>query len=167
MAKNPQVILPGRYMVVARSLILLIKEDRVLLQKAPPTKKIWANYFNGLGGHVEQHEDILSSAKRELKEEAGVECSDLSLRGMVTIEVDAQQGILMFVFSGSKVIGELENSSEGQLEWQEISRLESLPIVEDVPFLVRMLNQDNRMFFGHYSYDETGKLIPVFTYQPD
>jgi 8-oxo-dGTP diphosphatase len=167
MRNNPQIILPGRYVMVSRSLILLIKEDHVLLQKASPTKKIWAGFYNGLGGHVEKQEDILSSAKRELMEEAGVQCSDLHLRGMVTIEVQDQQGILMFVFSGSNVLGKLQNSIEGQLEWIEIQKMESLPIVEDVPFLVHMLIDDKRLFFGHYSYDENGKLVPVFTYQTE
>jgi hypothetical protein len=39
MKNNPQIILQGRYMMVARSLILLIKEKKVLLIKAPQTKK--------------------------------------------------------------------------------------------------------------------------------
>lgn len=161
---NPQKILSDRYMFVCRSLILLIDDNKVLLQKAAPTKKIWAGFYNGLGGHVESGEDILSSASRELMEEAGIKCTDLHLRGIVAIDVEDKQGIMMFVFTGSKIDGELQSSDEGTLEWIYIDQIDQLPIVEDVPFLVKMIQSDNRIFYGHYSYDQNGKLIPRFTY---
>ena len=92
---NPQIILPGRYSFVARTLPLLLREEKVLMQKAPLTKKIWAGHYNGIGGHIENGEDVLSSARRELWEESGLECTDLHLCGVVTIEVQPSQGILM------------------------------------------------------------------------
>jgi 8-oxo-dGTP diphosphatase len=165
MTNNPQIILPGRYQMVVRTLILLVKENQVLLQKAPLTKKIWAGFYNGLGGHVESNEDVLSSAKRELLEEAGIQCPDLSLRGVITIEVEEKQGILLFVFSGQTIQGTLQPSDEGLLEWVDIAKLKTLPIVEDVPILLEMLLHDQLPFFGHYSYTEAGKLITQFNFQ--
>jgi len=50
MGVNPQKILANRYTVVARTLILLFDGDCVLLQKGSASKKIWAGYYNGLGG---------------------------------------------------------------------------------------------------------------------
>lgn len=161
---NPQKILADRYMFVCRSLILLINGGKVLLQKAAPTKKIWAGFYNGLGGHIEFGEDILSSASRELLEEASIRCSDLHLCGIVAIDVEEKQGIMMFVFTGSKIEGKLHGSDEGTLEWVNIDEIGKLPIVEDVPFLVKMIRSDNRIFNGHYSYDSNGKLIPTFNY---
>lgn len=165
--KNPQVILPDRYMFVARSLILLVKENRVLLQKAAPTKKIWAGFYNGFGGHIENGEDVLASAKRELMEEAGIDCPDLYLCGIVTIEVNEKQGIMMFVFSGTEISGTLTGSSEGKPEWIDIDKVKDLTVVEDVPFLVEMILKEKRLFIGHYSYDGSGKLITGFDFQPD
>jgi len=164
---NPQKILADRYMFVCRSLILLINDGKVLLQKAAPTKKIWAGFYNGLGGHVESGEDVLSSASRELEEEAGIKCKDLHLCGIVAIDVEEKQGIMMFVFTGSKIDGELQGSAEGTLEWIRIDQIDELPIVEDVPFLVKMIQSDRRIFNGHYSYDQNGKLIPRFNYSID
>ena len=161
---NPQVILPNRYMFVCRSLILLIKDQKVLLQKGAATKKIWPGKYNGLGGHIESGENVFDSAKRELKEEAGVACLDLSLRGMVTIEVKENQGILMFVFSGKSILGEIKNSEEGSLEWIDFESLKSIPVVEDVPMLVEKIEKEKLIFYGHYSYDQCGKLVYEFTH---
>ena len=41
--------------------------------------------YNGLGGKLEPREDVLSGARRELREEATLEATRLSLRGTSTI----------------------------------------------------------------------------------
>jgi 8-oxo-dGTP diphosphatase len=164
MSKNPQVILSGRYMMVTRTLTLLFRPGQVLLQKASPNKRIWANHYNGLGGHVENAEDIFSSAKRELFEESGLECSDLTLRGVITIEVQESQGILLFIFSGQEFSGQLRASDEGNLEWIDLDKIGLLPVVEDIPNLVKMLTEEKSLFFGHYAYDVAGKLVATFNY---
>ena len=164
MEKNPQKIIPGRYHVVPRTLILLFKDDQVLLQKGAASKKIWAGKYNGLGGHVERGEDILSSARRELLEEAGVECKDLHLSGTVTIDVDGFEGILMFVFSGQVVQGKIRSSEEGVLEWIKINSINQIPVVEDILMLIGKIRgtQPSGLFHGHYAYDEQGKLKTNF-----
>jgi 8-oxo-dGTP diphosphatase len=160
---NPQKILSGRYQVVPRTLILVIDNGKVLLQKGAQTKKLWAGLYNGLGGHVERGEDILTSAKRELYEEAGITCRELKLAGMVTIDVHENDGILMFVFSGRKPEGVVRGSIEGNPEWIEISKINDLSLVEDIPMMIdKLLKNNNELFFGHYAYDEQGKLIATF-----
>lgn len=164
MSRNPQKILTGRYHVVPRSLILVFSGNRVLLQKGSKQKKIWANLYNGFGGHVERGEDVLSSARREFSEETGLSCTDLHLRGTVMIDVNDDEGILMFVFSGELVEGNICASEEGIPEWIEVTRIGELPVVEDIPILMDKLKKmaGNKLFHGHYSYDEMGKLTAVF-----
>ena len=167
MNKNPQKIIKDRYQVVPRSLILVFQHGKVLLQKGAPTKKIWAGRYNGLGGHVEKGEDVLSSAKRELFEEAGIQCEDLRLFGMVAIDVEQEQGILMFVFSGKQVTGTIVLSDEGTLEWVDLQKVKSLPVVEDIPLILDLIgkHQSGDLFFGHYSYDSDGRLVAKFNHQ--
>src|SRR5204863_7182525 len=40
--------------------------------------------FNGLGGKLEANEDIVSGMRREIREEAGIECVSLDLRGTIS-----------------------------------------------------------------------------------
>ena len=167
MAKNPQKLIQGRYNVVPRTLILIRENKMVLLQKGSATKKIWAGLYNGLGGHVERGEDLLTSAKRELCEEAGITCDDLKMVGSVMIDVDGTQGILMCVFSGKRPTGEIRASEEGPVEWVEEENVSSLPVVEDIPLILNLLKEqaEGQLFFGHYSYDVSGKLEANFSLQ--
>lgn len=164
MTKNPQKLIAGRYHVVPRTLIFIFDNDRVLLQKGALQKKIWAGLYNGLGGHVEKGEDVLSSARRELLEEAGIECPDLQLHGTVMIDVNELEGILMFIFSGHHPRGVVRGSEEGTPEWVRLDQVGELPVVEDIPMIIEKVLQpkEARPFFGHYSYDEIGKLKAVF-----
>lgn len=165
MAHNPQKILEGRYQVVPRSILFLISDGKVLLQKGRADKKIYPGLFNGIGGHIERGEDVISSASRELKEETGLSCSDLKLAGTIAIDVTENAGILLFVFTGSAITGELTQSDEGTLHWLEIDQLQKLEVVEDVPELVANAQRfidTGRLFFGKYLYDEQGKRITTW-----
>lgn len=160
MGVNPQKILQNRYQVVARTLILLLDGDRVLLQKGSETKKIWAGFYNGLGGHIERAEDVFSAARREILEESGLTVTDLRLNGVVTIDVEPEQGICMFVLSAREYHGSLRSSDEGKLEWIPIADLNLINCVEDIPLLIPRI-VTNKFFSLQYLYDANGKLKVV------
>ena len=75
---------------------------------------------NGLGGKVEVDEDIMSSARREIHEEAGLDAVDLQLRGTVTFSDfgPSREQWLIFVFVVKHWTGEqVHANDEGTLEW--------------------------------------------------
>lgn len=162
MTSIPQVILPNRYQVVARTIIFIFLDGKVLLQKGSLSKKINPGLWNGLGGHIERSEDVLSAARRELIEEAGISCSNLQLRGTIVIDVNENEGILLFVFSGSDITGKVTSSEEGALEWFELDNLPSDEIVDDVPTLISTIFEGTRrksLFSLLYTYDNDGNRI--------
>jgi 8-oxo-dGTP diphosphatase len=112
--------------------------------------------FNGLGGHMEADEDVATCMKREIREEAGIECLSMKLRGTInwTGFGPSGQDWLAFVFLIDRFEGTpLAKNEEGPLEWVEVERLDTLPMWEgDRHFLPLVFDSDPRIFHGYMPY---------------
>ncbi len=165
MPKSDQGALSGRYSLIPRTLTFLRRNDEVLLIKGAPHKRLWAHKYNGVGGHVERGEDVLTAARREVREETGLDVQRLHLCGTVTIDPGEDTGILVFVYRGEYEGGEIVASREGSLEWVPLAQQEEYALVEDLPLLLGRIfggENDGELFSGHYEYDGEGHLITRF-----
>ncbi len=113
--------------------------------------------YNGLGGKMLADEDIVSCLKREIKEEAGIDCLDILLRGTINWTGFGPDGEdwLGFIFIVTKFKGEpYKENEEGTLAWHRVDQLENLPMWEGDRFFLPMLfDQDSRTFHGYMPYD--------------
>lgn len=165
MPKSEQGITLDRFMVIPRTLIFVTRADQVLLIKGAPAKRLWANLYNGIGGHIEPGEDALSAARRELAEETGLQALDLRQVGTIFIDAGQPVGILLLVFRGRYAGGEVVASSEGQLEWVPLARLEDYPLVADLRLLlprVLAMQPGEPPFAARSFYDEHDQQQLVF-----
>lgn len=169
MNANEQGARRDRYHVIPRTLIFLTSTnpetgaEEVLLLKGAPTKRLWANKYNGLGGHVEADEDIYAAARREVGEEAGLQVSQLTLRGIVNINTGRDEnglrpGVMMFVFVGKSQEHQIHSTREGAPEWVPIHEISQYPLVDDLYEVLPRALAKGQLFYGHYWPDETGKM---------
>jgi len=112
--------------------------------------------YNGLGGKMDRDEDVVAAMRREIHEEAGLECQRLLLRGTVSWPGFGKEGEDWFGFifridawSGTPY----EVNDEGTLEWVAIDQLLKLPLWEgDRYFLPLVFEQTARQFHGIMPY---------------
>jgi 8-oxo-dGTP diphosphatase len=148
-----------RYQVIPRVLVFVLNGGDVLLLKGAPDKRIWADRYNGVGGHVEPGEDVYAAAMRETREETGLEVQALRFEGLVNIDVRADTGIMLAVFTARSASRETVPSAEGTLEWVPLEALDRYDLVQDIPVLLsRILDRAAGAppFFARYWYAGDG-----------
>ena len=166
MPETEQGVNLDRYMLVPRTLIILTREDTVLLLKGADNKRLWAGLYNGIGGHIEQGEDVLTAAQRELLEESGLTSPDLWLCGVVIVDTQTNPGVGIFIFTGECTDGEMVLSKEGMLEWIKTSQLNHLPLVGDLPVLIPKIldmKPGDTPFSARSSYNDRGNIVVTFS----
>jgi 8-oxo-dGTP diphosphatase len=118
--------------------------------------------YNGLGGKIEANEDIVDGMRREIREEAGIECEELRLRGTISWPGFGKHGEdwFGFLFVVTRHTGSpFQSNPEGTLEWIDIERILDLPLWEgDRHFLPLVFDADTRPFHGVMPYRD-GRLV--------
>ncbi|QDE94146.1 MULTISPECIES: NUDIX hydrolase [Myxococcus] len=112
--------------------------------------------FNGLGGKMERDEDVAACMRREIREEAGIECTRMVLRGTISWPGFGKHGEdwLGFVFRIDGFEGTpLERNPEGSLSWVPVADIQGLNLWDgDRHFLPLVFDADPRPFHGVMPY---------------
>lgn len=171
MSPRDQHIQSNRYHIIPRTLVFVFHQNEVLLLKYSPSKGNWSGRLNGLGGHIERGEDPLTAARRELKEEAGMDMPDLRLCGTLIIDSPhASPGIGLYIYAGNidqRIVP--PTSPEGELRWIALDNLDDEPLMEDIPVLLDAAQDaltDQSVFSALSRTSEDGTIKIVFAPRP-
>jgi 8-oxo-dGTP diphosphatase len=130
-----------------RESVLMIRRD------ARPDDHHYGRY-NGLGGKLEPGEDVVTGMRREVAEEAGVECRALELAGTISWPGFGRHGEAWFGFLFRIPAWEgtpLTSNGEGSLVWTDVADLLAgrVPMWEgDTHFLPLVFADRPRVFHG-------------------
>ena len=99
------------------TLLFIIENNRILL--AMKKRGFGAGRYNGYGGKVETGETIEEGAKRELREESGLEVNRMEKVGIHEFEFAHDKGNILevHVFHVTHYRGELRETEEMKPEW--------------------------------------------------
>jgi 8-oxo-dGTP diphosphatase len=131
--------------------------DRVLLIRVSPSKDRFVGLWNGIGGHVRTGEDIRIAARREIREETGLEVSTLRLRGVIHESGLMGKRHALFLFVGSveaeAALSVRRVNREGELEWFGRDQIPWDLVVPDLRAVLPPLLDGEELLFGAQEFD--------------
>lgn len=134
--------------------------SRVLLHRRvkAPNLGLWV----APGGKLEADESPAECARREFREETGLEAESLELRGIMTeVSPRADYQWLTFIFLTDRYSGTLAPPPGiGEFRWTEISAVFSLDIPPtDRIFFPRVMRRADPAFLLKFTYDDELRIV--------
>lgn len=121
---------------------MIVDQDKVLVQNR--TKNDWPG-ITFPGGKVEANESLYDSCVREVKEESGLEVSNLELCGMIHYELEKEEERwIMYLYRTSTFKGTLEASeNEDEVFWMNYCDLKTAKLSNDLDVYLKVYEDDS------------------------
>jgi len=130
----------ARHLARLATVALVRSGSRVLLMRHAPGSDRFAGRWNGIGGHVEPGEGLRAAARRELREESGLDVPTLSLRGVVhETGLRGHAYVVFFFVAELAAPARLAPAPGVELAWHELARVRELALVDDLHELLEEL----------------------------
>ena len=149
------------YCPIVGTLGYILSEDRqktLLIHRNLRRDDHHLDKYNGLGGKMLPDEDVVGCLRRDIREEAGLECSEIVLRGTInwTGFGPAEENWLGFIFRVDRYSGiPFSANDEGELCWVDLKNLKDLPMWPgDRYFLPLVFDDDPKIFHGYMPYKD-------------
>lgn len=141
---------------------LIFCNDKLLLLKRAPDKKVDPNMYAGIGGKVEPHESFYDALLREIEEETGLTEFESIKPYSVTQHpyppTDSEWVNIYFIVNLKAQI-EVSKTSDGTFHWVTMDEALKLPMAQDIHDYLEILSKDKNVFmFGYFDHDKSGKL---------
>jgi len=108
------------------------------------------------GGHVEPGESFVASAIREVKEETGLDISDVRLCGIKQwTQKNGEYRYIVFFFKTNRFSGELRPSREGKVFWIHKKDLNQYVLAEGFADMFAVFDSD--ALCENYHWQENGQ----------
>jgi 8-oxo-dGTP diphosphatase len=126
----------------------------LMVQRTKRAGDIHFGKWNGLGGKFEPGETPEECARREIKEESGLDVEQLTWKGLLTFPGFAyDEDWYAFVFTAIPSGGELTEPEEGYLAWIDDNKLLELNLWEGDRHFLPWIDQPG-FFSGKFNYKE-------------
>jgi len=120
-----------------------------------------AGRWNGFGGKVSSAETIEDAAKREVKEEAGIQVKNLNKVGIIEFEFQDNPEILeVHIFKSNNFSGEPIESEEMKPQWFHIDEIPFTSMWPDDKYWFPLFLQDKK-FRGKFLFDDSDKILSM------
>ncbi len=134
------------------TLCIIHQHPRVLL--GMKKRGFGAGRWNGFGGKVEEGETVEEAARRELKEEVGLEVLEMTKKGIIDFEFENDPKVLeVHVFHVANFTGNPEETEEMKPEWFHVDRIPFEQMwSDDIYWIPMFLN--GKKFRGRFLFDQ-------------
>jgi len=153
--------------------VYIVKDGRLLLFKRSAKAKRFPGYWIGPGGHIDEGEDAMLAALREVEEETGVriETSDIKLKAVVIHHhLDREEVWVssMFLATIPEQQAIKKNEREGKAKWwplEEVKKLKSV-FPPSAYYFEHVLGDRKGVMYTNIQWKDA-KLVKVFSERVD
>lgn len=140
---------------VLTNMCMVYDGDRILVQER--TNPDWAG-LTFPGGHVEPRESFVDSVVREVKEETGLDITDVHLCGVKQwTSRDGSYRYIVLFFKTNVFSGELRSSDEGRVFWIDKKDIGNYTLAKDFDTMLEVFLNDD--LTENYHYFENGQWL--------
>lgn len=140
--------------MILSTLCYIEKDGKYLmLHRTKKKNDINKDKWLAVGGKFEEKESPEECVLREVKEETGLTLKSYKLRCIVTYVSNTYETEYMYVFTSNDFTGKLIECNEGDLQWIDKEKINTLNTWEGDKIFVEKIQKDDTFFTLKFEYD--------------